>query len=190
MRFLPRKLSPAATQMIRADHSRVLEVFHRYHLDSAPATKKALAGTVCLALEIHARMEEDVFYPAMRAAGSTLVDKFVPEHDEMRSLIAQLSGLDPASEQFDVTFMELMRAVLHHVADEETVMLPHAESVLGPRLRKIGAQMAKRRLQLAAPHAGELAEHAARRVSPVNAMMAAAALIAGVVLFRRTRRTD
>jgi hypothetical protein len=82
-----------------------------------------------------------------------------------------------------------MRAVIHHVADEETAMLPHAESVLGPRLRKIGSQMRKRRLELVAPHAGEMAHHSPA-ASPINAMMAAAALIGGIVLFRRTRRTD
>jgi hypothetical protein len=182
------RLAPGATDMIRADHTRVLGMFHRYHLDSRPAAKNAIAGAVCLALEIHACMEEDVFYPAMRAAGSTLVDNFVPEHEEMRSLIAQLKGLDAASELFDTTFMELMRAVMHHVADEETAMLPHAESVLGPRLREIGAQMNERRLELAAPHAGEMVRRSAT-ASPINAMMAAAALIAGIVLFRRVRRT-
>src|SRR4051812_8313580 len=176
MRTLMQRLAPSATEMIRADHTRVLGMFHRYHLDSRPVAKNAIVGTICLALEIHARMEEDVFYPAMRAAGSTLVDKFVPEHEEMRSLIEQLKRLDAASELFDTTFMELMRAVIHHVADEETVMLPHAESVLGPRLRQIGAQMTKRRLQLAAPHAGEMARRSAI-ASPINAMMAAAGLI-------------
>jgi hypothetical protein len=75
------------------------------------------------------------------------------------------------------------------VADEETAMLPHAESVLAPRLKEIGAQMAKRRLQVAAPHAGAMVRRSAT-ASPVNAMMAAAALIAGIVLFRRARRTD
>jgi hemerythrin superfamily protein len=189
MKTLMQRLAPGATDMIRADHARVLTVFHRYHLDSRPAARKAIAETICLALEIHARMEEEVFYPAMREAGSTLLDKFVPEHEEMRSLIAQLRGLDPASELFDATFMELMRAVIHHVADEETAMLPHAESVLAPRLKEIGAQMAKRRLQLAAPQAGAMVRRSAT-ASPVNAMMAAAALIAGIVLFRRTRRTD
>ena len=49
-------------------------------------TKQALANTICLALEIHAQLEEEIFYPAMRelAPEGILVGKSVPEHDEIR----------------------------------------------------------------------------------------------------------
>ena len=56
MKTLMQRLAPGATDMIRADHARVLTVFHRYHLDSRPAARKALAETICLALEVLARM--------------------------------------------------------------------------------------------------------------------------------------
>jgi hypothetical protein len=52
-------------------------------------------------------MEEGIFYPAMRAAGSTMLDDLEPEHEEMRSLIATLSGMQPGDPQYDQTFMEL-----------------------------------------------------------------------------------
>ena len=170
-----RNLGPSATDMIRADHTRVMALFHRYNADSAPLRKKALATMICGALMVHARIEEEIFYPAMRAAGSTLLDELEPEHEEMRTLIAQLSGMEPTDPQYDLTFMELMRDVIHHVADEETMLLTHAETVLGARLRELGARMAKRRLELMAP-----------RAAPAGGwMVAAGALLAGLYLVRR-----
>ena len=120
----------------------------------------------------------------MRQAGSTLLDELEPEHEEMRTLIAQLKGMDPTDPQYDLTFMELMRDVIHHVADEETMLLSNAESVLGDRLGELGARMMKRRLELMAPQAGEIAANKARAM-PGGLMLAAGALLAGFFLVRR-----
>jgi hemerythrin superfamily protein len=175
---------PSATDMIRADHTRVVAAFHRYKADSRPAKKQAIVGMVCAALLVHARIEEEIFYPAMRAAGSTLLDDLEPEHEEMRTLIAQVTGMQPTDPQYDATFMELMRDVIHHVADEETMLLTHAESVLSDRLGELGAQMMKRRLELMAPQAGEMAANKARAM-PGGLVLAAGALLAGFFLVRR-----
>jgi hypothetical protein len=176
MRALLRSVGPSATDMIRADHTRVIAAFHRYKAGSSPARKKAIAGMIAAALMVHARIEEEIFYPAMRAAGSTLLDELEPEHEEMRSLIAALSGMQPSEAQFDLTFMELMRAVLHHVADEETMLLTHAETILGERLGELGARMMKRRLELMAPRAARPAS---------GWLIAAGAALAGLWLVRR-----
>jgi hemerythrin superfamily protein len=188
MYALMNKLAPTATDMIRADHTRVLASFHRYSAHSSPATKQALVSTVCLALEVHAQVEEEIFYPAMREVNSSLVEKSVPEHEEMRRRIAMLRGMDPSGEQYDLTFMELMRNVMHHVADEETSLLPSAERLLGERLGELGARMAKRRMQLTMPHAGEIAINTARALSPTTMLMAAGALVAGVFVFTSLSR--
>jgi len=109
-------------------------------------------NAICLALEVHAQLEEEIFYPALRAADSSLVhEQLEPEHDEMRRHIDALRRMAPTSEQYDAAFMELMRVVIHHVADEETILLTHAESVLGDSLQALGRQMAIRRLRLKAP---------------------------------------
>ena len=67
MNPLFRKLSPKATHVIRMDHSHVLTAFHQYDEDASPQQRKALANTICLALEVHAQLEEEIFYPALRA---------------------------------------------------------------------------------------------------------------------------
>jgi hemerythrin superfamily protein len=189
-RFKPflNKLSPSVTDMIRMDHSQVLATFHRFEPGARPQTKQALVSTACLALEIHAQLEEEIFYPAIYdlAAHRELVEKSVPEHDEMRRLIAALRGMQPENPAYDATFMDLMRVVIHHVADEETTLLPDAERLLGDRVGELGARMTKRRLQLTAPHAGELARNAARAMPTMSVLFAAGALIAGTYMVKRT----
>src|SRR5688572_945426 len=188
MNQLLSRLSPSVTNMIRMDHTHVLTTFHQYEVDTPLRVKKGLADTVCVALEIHTQLEEEVFYPALRAIADTeLLKKSVPEHDQMRRLITQLRNLEPAHATFDETFFELMNNVMHHVADEETLLLPAAERVLADRLGELGAQMTKRRLQLAAPRSGEIAGGMARSVGAGGLVMGAGALLACSYLLSRPR---
>ncbi len=183
------KFSPSITNMIRMDHTHVLASFHQYEAGTAAKTKQALVKTVCLALEIHAQLEEEIFYPALRAETSEnpVLEKSVPEHNQMRNLISQLRAMSPEEAAYDDTFMQLMRDVMHHVADEETTLLPLAERLLASRLNELGAQMTKRRLQLAAPHAGEIALNTVRTMPASSMLMAAGALLAGGYLVKRSR---
>ena len=159
--FSLNQLSPTITDMIRFDHSHVMVTFHQYTKDKAPSVKKALAETICTALEIHATLEEEIFYPVMRQLdkGEPFVHKAEPEHNDMRRMIAELrrtSGSDP---RHDKLLLELMRDVIHHVADEETTLLPQAEMLMTKaRLSELGSQMTKRRMELVAPKAGKLAK--------------------------------
>jgi hypothetical protein len=167
------RLSPRITDMIRMDHTHVFAVFHRYKADTSPMRKSALVRNACLALEVHAQLEEEIFYPALRAVGpeAEVLDKSVPEHDEMRTLIGRLRSMPPDHADYDDTFYALQRAVVHHVADEESMLLPLAERTLAPRLAELGAQMTRRRMQLVAPHAGELAATSAQSF-PLAALLA------------------
>lgn len=183
---LMKKVGPSATDMIRADHTRVVAAFHRYKADSSPARKQAIASLICTSLLAHARMEEEIFYPAMRAAGSTMLEDLESEHQEMKSLIATLSGMEPTDTQYDATFMELMRDVIHHVADEETMLLTSAEALLGGQLGELGARMMKRRTELMAPHAAGMAGQKMRAM-PGGALAMVGGLLAGVWLLRKVR---
>lgn len=187
MKSLKSTLSPSITNMIRMDHTSVLEIFHQYEIDSRPRTKKALVDSACLALEIHAQLEEEIFYPAMRTVESdqAVLEKSVPEHDEMRRLIAQLRAMDASSPGYDDTFMQLMRDVLHHVADEETTLLPDAERLLADRLGDLGADMTQRRLELSAPRVGEFASNAVRGFPTSSMLVAAGAVLAGTYFAKR-----
>ena len=191
MNSILNRMSPTITNMIRMDHTHVVSAFHQYHRDTPERVKKGLADNICLALEVHAQLEEEIFYPAMRevAPGDEVLDKSKPEHDEMRSLIARLRSLQPHDAAFDQTVFDLMRTVLHHVADEETQILPKAERLLAAQLSEMGARMTRRRLQLIGPRSGELAGSMARSMSSGTLLAAAGALAAagGLLLARKTR---
>jgi hypothetical protein len=186
MNQLLSRVVPGATKMIRMDHSHTMLTFHRYQPDLPPARKRAIVETVCLALEIHATLEEEIFYPALHevAPSDPALQKAQPEHDEMKRLIGVLRSMEPTDADYDTRFYELMRDVVHHVADEETQMLPAAELLLKERLGELGARMTKRRLELAAPHAGEIAVNSARAM-PAATMLLAGGLLAGGWLLGR-----
>lgn len=183
------RLSPSITAMIRLDHQHVLTTFRRFKPDTPLKTKMGLVNTVLLALEIHAQLEEEIFYPALRAGATgndaEVLAKSGPEHDEMRELIAQLRDKQPEDYDYDATFLELMRRVIHHVADEETVLLPYAETALADQLSELGAAMTKRRIQLLKPRLGELAVNTARIVSPAKVVLLGAGVLLGSYAAKR-----
>jgi hypothetical protein len=175
--------------MIRMDHTHLLAVFRRYKPNTSPGRKSALVANACLALEVHAELEEEIFYPALRAAGvqDDVLEKSVPEHDEIRRLIGELRATNNSGASQDSAFRSLMRAVLHHVADEETVLLSQAEEVLWDRLGELGAQMTKRRLQLLKPHVGEIGMTTAQSFPMASALAAVGALALGLVASKAIR---
>lgn len=184
MNAISSKPSSSVAKMIRADHTHVLAVFHRFRSDVAPRTKQALVDTVCVALDIHAQLEEEILYPAMASVDSPLVEKSVPEHAEMKRLMSEVRAMDPSHAAFDETFMQLMRTVIHHVADEETILLPEAERLLADRLNELGTQMAKRRRQLMLPRAAEMTRNAVRAMPTSTVLVGAGALLAGTYVLR------
>jgi hemerythrin superfamily protein len=194
MNPLVNRVTPGITAMIRMDHSHVLALLRRYKPDISRSRKEALVTNACLALQIHAQLEEELFYPGLRTlmGDDPVLQKSGPEHDEMRGLIDELRRRisegaveDPA---FDKTFLELMRVVIHHVADEETQLLPAADRLWGDRLVELGGEMTRRRMELMKPHATTIALSAARSFPAGTALLAAGALAIGVALLPRARK--
>lgn len=193
------RIVPDVTTMIRMDHSHVLALFHRFKTHSSADKKRALVKNACLAIEVHAQLEEEIFYPALRTVigGDEVLDKSEPEHEEMRHAIAELRQITSADvgveERLDTKFYELIRTVMHHVADEETHLLPAAERLLSAELNTLGVQMAKRRIELLKPHMGEIAATTARSF-PAGTAAGAALLTAGAfaigAMFLRRGRTS
>jgi hypothetical protein len=185
-------MTPDITTMIRMDHTHALALFRRFRPGTSLDRKRALAANACLALEIHAQLEEEIFYPALAKVlpQNETLEKSVPEHDEMRTLIAALRASDPADPGYDATFHALMRAVLHHVADEESVLLPQAEELLGDELGALGLQMTKRRMELLKPHLAQVAATTARSFPLASIAVASSVLAIAWLLLRPSRDSD
>ena len=184
------QLAPSATNMIRIDHTHVMSTFHQYKAVASPRVKLGLVNTICTALEIHAQLEEEIFYPAVRTVTEDeIILESMEEHQVMKQLIAQLRGMKPEDNGYDETLMSLMREVIHHVADEETVVLPAAERLLTDQLGELGMKMTRRRLELAVPRSGEIAMNMGRAASGNTAAISIVALAAtGLLVARMSHR--
>jgi len=181
-------VTPYITTLIRIDHTHALALFRRVRPGMSASRKRAVVTNVCLALEIHAQLEEEIFYPAMREvlSDSEILDKSVPEHERMRALIRVLQSKNVNDPDYDETVHSLMRAVLHHVADEESILLPQAEARLGQRLAELGVRMTQRRMELLRPHLQQVATTTAQSF-PIATATVAAGLLAIVWMLIRPR---
>ncbi|MDP9648909.1 MULTISPECIES: hemerythrin domain-containing protein [Paraburkholderia] len=184
-------MSPTITAMIRLDHMHVLAAFHRYHTDTPWWRKRAIVNSVCAALEIHAQLEEEIFYPALAGVMSEdkTLEKSQPEHDEMRATIAKLRASGPEDAAYDGLFQQLMREVMHHVADEETVLLPAAERALKGELRSLGSKMTRRRMQLLGERPREIAVNTAGTFPIATFLLGSLLVIGATQCLPKSRRS-
>jgi hypothetical protein len=150
-------LCPSVIVQIHFDHLHVLALHQQYRSDSAPLAKQGLVDSVCRALEVHEQLEDEIFYPALEAVNGPVMDQHAASHGEMLRSIDALREMDTYDADYDAAFRALMHAVIHHAADEETIVLPDAERLLAGDLDALGARMARRRLELVAPIAGAVA---------------------------------
>jgi len=129
-----------AIVMLRADHKEVEALFKRLEKDDL-----AVVPDICAALSQHAYIEEQVFYPAVRAEVDGALDdvlEAVEEHHLVKTLVEELTALDPGDETYKAKATVLMELVRHHVEEEEGEMFPQVRSALGrKRLAEIGEQL-------------------------------------------------
>lgn len=118
-----------ALALLTADHNEARAMFKQYEDlgDRAYATKKKLATDVCNALTVHAQIEEEIFYPALRTQGKEfqdLLDEAEVEHAGAKDLIAQIEGMDPEDDLYDAKVKVLGEQIDHHATEEEDEMFP------------------------------------------------------------------
>jgi hemerythrin superfamily protein len=140
-----------AIALLKADHQAVSEMFAEYEKQTNKAKKKALASEICLALSVHAQIEEEIFYPAVKAAlkDKLLVPEASVEHDGIKRLVSEIEDVEPDSEMFDAKVKVLSEYVKHHVKEEQNEMFPQArESSLD--MDDLGEKLAARKEELLA----------------------------------------
>ena len=147
-----------AIELLKADHARVQALFRQYEAAGhQPQQQRELAEQLFMALEVHASLEEELFYPAVRAQLGTvtveeepaeeadedeevdLVVEALEEHQEVKTLIATLRGLKPGDAQFQAAFTELREGVEEHVGMEEDELIPAVAAALGRELERLAS---------------------------------------------------
>lgn len=140
-----------ATALLRADHKRVSELFADYEKARSTAQKQKLVSQICAELTVHAQVEEEIFYPAVKRAlkDKELVPEATVEHETVKDLIAQIEGVSPDGEMFDAKVKVLSEYVKHHVKEEHEEMFPKARATRLDMV-ELGARLAERKAELIA----------------------------------------
>jgi hemerythrin HHE cation binding domain-containing protein len=143
-----------ALQLLKADHARVKKLLGQLAGTTARAarTRRRLLERVATELEVHAQIEEEIFYPAAEDVDALggLVRESREAHRCARDRLAALQRMDPADEAFAPKVEELRDAVVHHaVEEEERRMFPKVEAARGDDgLARLGAELRARKAQL------------------------------------------
>ncbi|MBL8691835.1 MAG: hemerythrin domain-containing protein [Rhodospirillaceae bacterium] len=122
--------APDAIKLLRADHKEVSELFEAYEkLGERAQTKKAqIANKICKVLTVHAQIEEEIFYPEVRAAmdEDELLDEAEVEHGSIKDLVAEIErGLEGEIDgKFDAKVKVVSEWVKHHVKEEQNELFP------------------------------------------------------------------
>jgi hemerythrin superfamily protein len=147
-----------AVMLLKQDHAGVKQLFKREEkaAKAAGPAKASVFGEIKAALEVHATIEEEIFYPAVKKARSEHVKDEVreayEEHKQIKSLLAQISSTQPDDETYNMRIKVLKEDVEHHVEEEEGEMFPDAQRLLGKnRLIELGKEMEALKEQLAKP---------------------------------------
>jgi len=154
--------------IIKKDHERVNELFSRFKggrgltglvrrvTGNVPERQRRTAVEgICRELEIHTALEEDIFYPAVRATGDPelgrQIDESLREHARVKDLVRQLREGRYEGEELDARMSALEECVQHHVREEEGEMLPRVEQIVPERQRSDLGRRMQARKRSAAP---------------------------------------
>ena len=142
-----------AIAQLTADHARVKKMFKQYErlakADAPDKQKQELATMICTELTAHATAEEEIFYPAARAAIDKveLVDEADIEHASAKDLIAQIEGSSPSDDHYDAKVKVLGEYIDHHVQEEENEMFPKVRRAKVDTV-SLGEQIAARKEEI------------------------------------------
>ena len=132
-------------EMLKQDHQEAAAMMDR--IESAGAGDPSVMTVFTQlkeALTLHTQIEEQIFYPALRNNDETedQIEESFEEHQEVKDLLSQMSGMQGDNDEFMSLMSELRDAIEHHVEEEENELFPQAQQILGgSRLQEMGQQM-------------------------------------------------
>lgn len=144
--------SQDAIGMLKKDHQEVLEMFKKFEKMAEggdDGDKAELVSQICNALKMHAQLEEEIFYPAVRAAidEELLMDEALVEHDNAKHAISQLEQMQPGDDRYDAMVCVLGEEIRHHVKEEQDEIFPAAKKAKVD-MAALGEEMQSRKKEL------------------------------------------
>jgi len=141
-----------AIDLLTEDHKRVQKLFkdfERTGRDDEEALREVVE-TACVELQIHAVLEEEIFYPAVRVqaqddAQEDLLNQAEVEHEAVDELIAKLHELGAGDAMYAAYFSVLSEYVKHHIREEEKALFPQVKKMTALDLQQLAEDMRLRR---------------------------------------------
>jgi hemerythrin superfamily protein len=135
-----------ATDLLKKQHKTVKALFKKVEETEDGRRRRQLMDEIANELKMHTKIEEEIFYPAVREIGTSkaeeMVDEAYEEHHVVDLVLAELPQVDPEDERFAAKMTVLSEMVEHHADEEEDEMFPMCEKKLGKeRLQQLGEQM-------------------------------------------------
>jgi hemerythrin superfamily protein len=144
-----------AVALLKQDHRAVEDLFAQFEKAAGDGRKQKLAEQICLELSVHAKIEEEIFYPACegRVEEDLLKEAYV-EHDGAKLLITEILAGEPSDEFYDSKVTVLQEQIEHHVEEEEKRMegLFSQARKAGLDMDALGEQLAARKEKLTAEY--------------------------------------
>jgi iron-sulfur cluster repair protein YtfE (RIC family) len=140
-------------ELLSEDHKRVQKLFKDFDKGADAESLRELVEMTCMELQIHSMLEEELFYPAIRAEFSEdetdeRLNRAEVEHEVIDELIAKLRELSPEDTMYSAYFTVLGEYVKHHIREEEKELFPRAANASGLDLRQLAQDMQRRREEL------------------------------------------
>ena len=139
-----------AIQLLKSDHRTVEDLFEEFESAKGGKSKQRIANQICMELIVHAQIEEEIFYPAVKdAVEEEIYTEAHVEHDGAKMLIAEILDGDPDDEFYDANVKVLSEMIKHHVKEEEQRDGMFAQAKQGDvDLVAVGEQLAERKMDL------------------------------------------
>ncbi len=140
---------PDAIVLLKNDHKTVEKLFKQYEKlgDKAFSAKRQVVDQIIEELSVHASIEEQYFYPAVRKETEDILDvvlEGLEEHHIVKWTLSELTHMSPEEERFDPKVKVLMESVRHHVEEEEDEMFPKVRAAMGRKaLQELGDTLEK-----------------------------------------------
>ncbi len=144
-----------AFELLKDDHKKVSQIFEKLEptTERATKTREELFEKLKTELEIHAQIEEQIFYPVLKKAAETraITLEGFEEHKIFKQLLQEMDSTPVESEQWTAKLTVLKENVEHHVEEEEGEMFKSARDVLSKeQIEELGAEMEAQKKRLAA----------------------------------------
>jgi hemerythrin-like domain-containing protein len=144
------KTTQNAIALLKTDHTKVKELFEKFEEADDRKTKKTIVKKALEELSIHATIEEEIFYPAVRKAiedEDGMMNEADEEHHVAKVLIAELEEMKGSESHYDAKFTVLAESVRHHIKEEENEMFPKAQGA-DIDFDTLGKKMGRRKEEL------------------------------------------